>query len=101
MHIAHTTGAQTAPPPYQPPSHQMHRGTQTTPSICTPPAPPPAPAPPPPPPTTFLEKLKKFDAALKEYAPVVGSIFDTLSPVIFLGSFMVAVFSGFMAWMSS
>ncbi|OBT46701.1 hypothetical protein VE00_02653 [Pseudogymnoascus sp. WSF 3629] len=86
---AHTTGAQPAPPPYQPPSQQTHsRGTQTT------PAPPPSQNAPPKPPITLLEKLEKLDANLKVYAPVLLSILETTGPFLIMGLFMLAIVGG-------
>lgn len=81
-----TPSAHPVPPPYDqlpPKTHLLlsqtllHWGTQTT-------SPTPAPKPPKPRPT-MLERFKRLDASLKEYAVVVGSILETLAPFLAAG----------------
>ncbi|OAF54426.1 hypothetical protein VC83_09292 [Pseudogymnoascus destructans] len=90
----HNSSAQypTPPPPYQPPSQQTHRGTQTT--QTTPTSPPPQNSPLIPS-LTLLEKLEKLDTNLKVYAPVILSILDTVAPSLIIGSLMLVI----MGWL--
>jgi hypothetical protein len=77
-------------PPYQPKARQT---TQTS-SSSTPRAPttpPPAPKTPQNPPLTLLEKLKKFDATLDTYFPVIGNILEKMACALFAGLLMLAL----------
>jgi hypothetical protein len=75
-----TSASALATTPSNPPSSQTHhRGTQTVPAIPAMAASSPKPR------LTRLEQLKQFDATLRLYSPVVGSILEILFPWIFCG----------------
>lgn len=74
-----TSTSALAATPSNSPSQTHHRGTQTVPTI------PASAATSPKPRLTRLEKLKQFDATLRLYSPVVGSILEILFPWIFCG----------------